>query len=187
VWWPAWLLLALFLDGLTSLLRASSSRPLHWLSAGALAALLGGYAGAAGQNLEDWRELICQQFPGSREIPFSELPGEAALLRCSTGAGEGLVILSKREAVLHLLSGVPSVSRCSFMEMVLLDDFRELCRVLERRPAVKVFIDRDLPRRGTLLTPQMGSNGAMITAFAQGGESLGSVPSFSASNTPAGP
>src|SRR5262249_30272011 len=62
--------------------------------------------------------------------------------------GEGMLILAPGEPVLHLLAGVPPVAPCSYIEMVLVEDYEDLCRCLERQPNIKVYIDKELFERG---------------------------------------
>jgi hypothetical protein len=141
--WPCFLLLALFLDELLGSLRGRPGRPLAWLTAGVIAWGLAGSAWSILPHLPPTAVRIRENLGACLSPGPSPVEQEADLLRRATPpAGQALVI-SSRDGLLHLLSGVRSVCPSAYSQLVLLADFEDLCRLLAHRPDVNVFVDRE--------------------------------------------
>jgi hypothetical protein len=144
VWWPSFLLLTVFLEELVARVETGSRRLLDWFLAGLLGWLLAGFAGTVFGEVPFLADLIHRQWPRAEAPSTISVRQEAAVLKANVRPGERLIIISPREALYHLLSGVPQAGRCSQVEMVLLEDYVELRRLLEQEPAVKVFVDKNI-------------------------------------------
>jgi hypothetical protein len=146
VWWPGVLLLALVLDTLAGKLQAGSRRPLYWLSTALLLWLVEGYAGAGLLELGQVRDSIAEQFPRAHDSRRTALIEEGAFLREIACQGEGVRILSPREAVLHLVSGIPQAHQAPDFEMLLSGGAAPLRHDLELHPTAKLFVDKQVFR-----------------------------------------
>jgi hypothetical protein len=146
VWWPCFILLAIFLDSMLSAWRNRRSSLLRATVFAAVAWLLTGYAWSAVADMGCMKNLIVDQLPRSDRPRAMEIHYEAKLLRDHVGDGKEVLILSPSEPALHLLIDVPSVSPCSYIEMVLRDDYTEVLRRLSDHPTAKVYIDKNVFR-----------------------------------------
>jgi hypothetical protein len=144
VWWPCFVLLTLFLDGLVTAWRYRPRFGMQAVFLLAIAWLLSGYAWSAVRDLECMGNLISEQFPRPDSARALEFRREAELLRSYAGAENEMLILAPWDPTLHLLSGIPSLAPSSFIEMVLVADYRDVMRRLEDRPSAKVYIDKDM-------------------------------------------
>jgi hypothetical protein len=142
VWWPCFVLLTLFLDGLLCRLREGSRRPLEWMSAVLVLALLGGFAGSVLADAPYLEGLLARQFPRRSDPAEATLDHEAAVLKSTNPPGEAMMIVSPRQPVLHLRSGIRSIASCSYMEMVLVEDYRNLCEALDRHPSAGIYWEK---------------------------------------------
>jgi hypothetical protein len=144
VWWPCFLLMAIFLDELIGLVQQGSRRPLHLLAATLLAWLLGGYAWAVLADAGSIKYVLAEQlFPRSGPKSY-HLSDEAAFIKQHTIPGERTLILASGEAALHLEAGVPPIAPSSYIEMVTLDDYVNVCRSLAQQQRAKVYVDKKL-------------------------------------------
>ncbi len=142
VWWPCFVLLALFSDDVLSIIRRREHTLAHVLAFSIVAWLLIGCSWSAIADIGCIKTLIAQQFPWRLNATAAQAHREADSLRAFATDGERMVFLAPSEPVLHLISGVPPIAPCSYIEMVLLDDYTELLQRLEREPAAKVYIDK---------------------------------------------
>jgi hypothetical protein len=143
-WWPAFLLLALYLDDLLPLLRRRPVRPLAWLAAALLVWVLAGSAASPVLHRQEAVGWLAGRFGKPRARDPWALGPDLALLRQAVPPAKEFLAVTVRQHLLHLHLGIPSASRQSLLQLVLVEDVRKLCRVLQDRPAVKVFIDRPL-------------------------------------------
>jgi hypothetical protein len=141
VWWPCFLLLALFLDELIAYLREGNHRPLPWLAAGLLAWILSGSAWGMVTHLQLLRPRIAKDIQTALSDGPAQLEGDTAALKRIIPTGEEVVVVSLRDSLFHVATGIPSGSHCAFMQLVLMEDFWKVRRKLEQRPEIKVFVD----------------------------------------------
>jgi hypothetical protein len=144
VWWPCFLLLTLLLDELAGRLQAGSRRALCWLTTAFLLWLVEGYAGAAVVDLPYLGDLISRQLPGAHAADRADLRQEVALLHDAASQGEGLLVLSPREAVLRLAADLPQVRQRPDFEAVESGNLARLRQELSEQPAARVFIDKEV-------------------------------------------
>jgi hypothetical protein len=154
VWWPCFLLMTLFLDELLVTLRAGHGRPLHWFFSAVLVWCLAGFSWSAVREVPLGLRLIGAHLSQTLEPQDAALQQEVARIRSQAAPGAGMVILAPSEALLHLASGVPPVSPCSYIEMILREDHVNLLRYLEQHPGVRIYVekqlfDHDWPRFGS--------------------------------------
>jgi hypothetical protein len=154
VYWPSFLLMTFFLDDLLITLRAGSQRPLHWFLGAALVCCLAGFSWSAMREIPRGLRLIGAHLAQALEPPDTALRDDAAGIRCQASPGAGMVILAPSEALLHLVSGVPPVAPCSYIEMVLKKDHVDLLQYVSQHPDVRIYVDKQLcdrewPRYGS--------------------------------------
>ena len=142
-WWPAFILLALFLDELVPLLKWRFPRPLPCVSAAIILWLLASSTcGAFGRAGRAWG-WARQHLAEAVARPPSAIDGDAALLKAAAGRREALV-LCLWEPIVHQKSGVRSVSDSSLFQLLLMEDFQKLQRRLESHPDVKVLVEKGI-------------------------------------------
>jgi hypothetical protein len=140
--------MTLFLDQLLLTLRAGPRRLIHGFLGLLLVWFLAGYSWSSVAEVPCLLRRIGLHLHQARAPGEAGLRNEAALIRSHASSGAGMVILSPREAALHLVSGIPPVAPCSYIEMVLMEDYVNLCRYLEQHPDVNVYVEKKLIDRG---------------------------------------
>jgi hypothetical protein len=140
-WWPCFPLLALFLDELVGRLRAGSRRPLDWCAATALFWVLAGSAGGLLFHGRMVCETTVKQLRLIRATAPCPVEQEAALLKQAAPPGGEALVVAEGDALYHVVAGVPSPSRGSHCQLLLVDEFVQLRHFLEEKPAIPVFIE----------------------------------------------
>lgn len=140
-WWPAVLLLTLFLDELLAGLGRAPLRLPRAAWAGVLVWVLGGSAWSLawyGGFLGDWygRHLLAAIRPG-----ISPVAADVAMLKRTIRPGDRLLIVSRHESLLDEALRLPSAWRCSLVESILVDDFRAIAGRAARGEFDWIFVD----------------------------------------------
>ena len=171
-WWPCFPLLAIFLDENLAILGHGSSgverepwtesphaprptlhdpstlhEPFHWISALLLVLVL---AGSSCNILAQSRlagHWIRQHLRLARSAAPSPEDEDVSLLKKVIPAGQEVLVLSPREGLMHLKSGIPSLARFCMFQLLLMEDIEDLRKALERSPEVKVLIEKGLYRQ----------------------------------------
>jgi hypothetical protein len=139
--WPCLLLLALFLDDLLTRLRAGERGPLACVSAGLLGWFLAGSCYSTLYHARLLRRVLARAVTRALAPAPPPLAEETALLHRLTGRGEEVVVLAEAEPLLYLLSGAHSAWPASPAQIVLMDEYLQLQKFIERT-GVKVFVQR---------------------------------------------
>ena len=140
-WWPAMLLLTLFLDELLAGLGRAPLRLTRIAWATVLVWVLGGSAWSLawyGGFLGDWygRQLLAAIRPG-----ISPVAADVAMLKRTIRPGDRLLIVSRHESHLDEALRRPSAWRCSLVESILVDDFRAIAGRADRGEFDWIFVD----------------------------------------------
>lgn len=67
----------------------------------------------------------------------SPVEQEAALLKEVTPPGGAALVVAERDALYHLVAGVPSASHACQCQLLLVEEFEQLCHRLEEEPERK--------------------------------------------------
>lgn len=144
-WWPCFPMLAIALDRLLQRLREKNAALTpRWAMAGILIWVLGGSALGLFNRLPGLSRSTGDQIGALLYKQPSPIAEESVLLREHIPLGQEVLILSQREAILHLEIGRRSPAACSFNQLLLMRDFHDLCQRLLSTPSIQVFIDRQV-------------------------------------------
>jgi hypothetical protein len=142
VWWPVFPLLTLFLDELIDRVRDRQDCLFPWAVAGLIAWLLIGSACSFFPQVPLFARTIAANYQAFR--PRSQLLGlkpETEVLKTHVAHGEKVFLASAADGLLHLTSSLPTHWPCSFAQMLLVEDYRALTRMLDDEPTTKVYVD----------------------------------------------
>jgi hypothetical protein len=171
-WWPCFLLLTLFLDECLERGPLRRRRPLLATVSGLGVWILAGAAAGLFVHASFLRESIgkhLRQIADRTAVP--PWRDEVEFLRDHVAADEELLIVSHRDAYLHLASERRTLAPCSYIQMLRLEDVEALLRLVDEKRA-RVYIDREsyedrswagarplvaLLRRGSRIVAQTGS------------------------------
>lgn len=140
--WPVFLLLALFLDDLLAQLRARSRRPLPWVLTAVVVWFLAGSAWSLVPQLHYAGRTIRRNLTLAWTGEPTAVQHDAAVLKAAIPPDQPLLVISTRDALLHLLAERPSVLPCPLCQVITLADFHRLRDLLAERPEVPIYIDR---------------------------------------------
>jgi len=134
--WPAVPLAAVLLDELAARPK-QLVRPLHLAAAALIVWTLAIGAGSLPFRMTDLQAVLAvekgkQEHPVTRAVEF---------IRQHTEPGEEVLIFSKKDGLLHQLTGTKSLARCSYNELVHNAELDEIKSRLNRGRATKVFRD----------------------------------------------
>jgi hypothetical protein len=142
--WPCFPLLVIFLDEVLDYWPGWGLRPLPLVTAALLVWVLLGSSISVFSHVDFVGRAIQTQL----RLAFGKTPSvvaeEAALLKKEIPRGEAVLVWSKWEPILHRSARRPTVARCSLVEMVVLEEYQRLRRTLEARPAVRVYVAKDV-------------------------------------------
>jgi hypothetical protein len=143
VWWPAHLLLALFLDELLPRLREQPHQVLTAFVSTLVAWVLVGSGFSVFTQGKFCRDSLLTRFRrGALRPALPEVAEDAAMLRRHLAPGEKLFVASYRDALIHLVTRINTVYPSSLCQMLLMEDFHRLAQKLEEEPEGKVFIEK---------------------------------------------
>jgi hypothetical protein len=147
-WWPAFPLMALLLDELVASVRQAAGRPLTWVLASLLVWVLAGFAGAVPADIGSVARLIHKEWPRPSGSTANAVREEARELKRVAGPERQIVILAEQEAILRLLARLPAISPRPFSEMLLMENYEDLCNLLDDKPDLKVYLDKVIYETG---------------------------------------
>jgi hypothetical protein len=174
-WWPSFVLLVLFLDELLGLVRAERRRPLPWVLAALIAWVLSTSAVSIFPRLPQVGRWIGTNLELALHLDQSPARADAELLRAAVRPGEKLLVLSDRDAVLHLLAEVESILPCPLAQLVQQKEFLRLKQALQTQPEVKIFADREV-LEGKLYHGAHTGKQVLIQMLAESYEVIGTTP-----------
>ena len=143
-WWPCFLVLTLFFDELLATPREVPGRWPRMAWAAVLGWVLAGSAWSLAsfpQFLRGWQagHLLAAWDPGP-----SPVDEEVGLLKSMVRPGERLLLISRDEAVFNARMGVASRWKSSLAEAILVEDFREMGRRIDRGEFDRIYVDRSV-------------------------------------------
>jgi hypothetical protein len=142
-WWPCFPLMALFLDELLDHFKGRAPRPLAAVAALLLLWFLAGSSWSLFAGSQFLRSSIEAQF-ALAALPGSPLAEEVLLLKAATPPGVSALVISYHDGLVHLHSGVPSLARSSINQLLLIEDYADICEALETSPTSPVFIGNEI-------------------------------------------
>ena len=157
VWWPALLLLALFLDDLLTRLKERPTAPGAWAAATAIGWFVVGSSCSLIPDVRFVGAAVADRLRGAADrkvIPQRE--EEAVLLRRLVPPGGRVLVASAHSALIHLASGRAAPCPASLFQMARMEDFRDLGRALADHPSTCVLIDKPVLARLSWLVEDHG-------------------------------
>ncbi len=143
VGWPGLLLLTLFLDELLSRLRERPADLGAWAAAAALGWAVVGSACSLVPELGFVGTAVAANLRAMAERAAGpQRSEEAELLRRLVPPGAEVLIASPRGAVLHLAAGRATAYPSTVFQMVRMEEFQDLDRILAQSPSTPVLIDK---------------------------------------------
>jgi concanavalin A-like lectin/glucanase superfamily protein len=157
VGWPGCVLLALFLDDVLARLKERPVRPMPWLAAAALGWFLVGSACGLAPAVGQAATVLAAKYraDGDPSAP-PQREAETALLRRAVPPGDKVFIAAPQASFLHLASGRPGLSPSTILQMVRMDEFRELDGLLDKSPSTPVLVDQSVFGLTTWATTNRG-------------------------------
>ena len=140
-WWPALVLLPIFLDELLQLRHRNRSFFAYGLIAILGAFIVGSAASIATQSSTLCRNAANQLVKGF--APQSPYAAVAQMLRERTTNQDEVLILSGRSSLIHIEAQIPTLAPAPLIEMLLVRQYETLLETLDSRQRSWIFIDRE--------------------------------------------
>jgi hypothetical protein len=147
-WWPAIVLLPMFLDELLQLVHRERN-----LFASGLIAIVGAFIVGSAASIVTQSPTLCRITANQLVkvfAPESPYAAAAQLLRERTTNQDGVLVLSSRSSLIHTEAQIPTLASAPLIQMLLVRQYETLLATLEGRQHSWIFIDRDYSQQSFL-------------------------------------
>ncbi len=141
-WWPALVLLPLLLDEALDYLRLQPRSVLAYATVGVLGWCMIGSAASLIESAPKLGTVISQQLATIGD-PHSPVTDDAQLLVRHVARQDKLLILSYRASLVHWAAHIPSVAPASVIQMLEVEQYRDLLAALDSPNRTWVLMDHD--------------------------------------------